>query len=80
MSILKNIFILIVIIINFGCNKNPTQLEFELREDLSETEFKEAILGKWESAYEKQYLMLLDQTQQYPPEFPDMSRRTICYF
>ena len=45
--------ILIVLIFSFGCDKSPNQIDqIEYREDLSESEFKEAIIGKWESVYE----------------------------
>lgn len=47
-------FILIMLIFCLGCHKTPTQVDqIELREGLSASEFKEAIIGKWQSVYEK---------------------------
>ena len=53
------IFILIVLIFCFSCNKTPNdsqefQSQIKLKDDLSETEFKKAIVGKWESVFEAQ--------------------------
>ncbi len=48
--------ILVMLIVCLGCHKTPTRIDqIELlKEDLSESEFKEAIFGKWKSVYEKQ--------------------------
>jgi hypothetical protein len=46
-------FILVMFIVCLGCHKTPTQVDqIKLREGLSASEFKEAIIGKWKSVYE----------------------------
>jgi len=48
-----NNLILTVLIFCLSCHNTPTQVEqIELREDLSEAEFKKAIIGNWQSVYE----------------------------
>ncbi len=47
--------ILIALIFSFSCDKIPNQInQIEYRENLSGSEFKEAIIGKWESVYKMQ--------------------------
>lgn len=61
-------FILIILIFFLSCHKTPTQVDqIELREGLSEFEFKEAIIGKWKSVHEipgKQNIEYLELTSQ----------------
>ena len=53
MKLIKFKFFLIVFMICLGCHTTPTQVEqIELRSDFSESEFKEAIIGEWQSVYE----------------------------
>lgn len=52
---MKTLFILGFAYINLciSCGKNPIEgSEIELREDLTEEEFRQAILGEWQSVYE----------------------------
>ena len=54
MNELMSKFCLAALVLGLGCTETPTQFEQpELREDFSEAEFKEAIIGKWQSVYEK---------------------------
>jgi len=68
MNIKKFIVILIALIFYESCHKTPTQIDqIELREGLSASEFKEAIIGKWQSVYEipgKQNIEYLELTRQ----------------
>ncbi len=61
-------FVLIMLILCLNCHRTPTQVDqIELREDFSESEFKEAIIGKWESVFEipgKQNIGYLELTRQ----------------
>ena len=60
-------FTLIMLIFCLCCHKTPTQIDqIELREDLSESEFKKAIIGKRQSVYEipgKQNVEYLELTR-----------------
>src|SRR3990172_9161392 len=53
----KTRLILIVLMFYFGCDKTPnfTDTGVELKSDFSVTEFKNAIIGKWQSVYEKAF-------------------------
>lgn len=61
-------FILIILIFSLDCCRTPTEVnQTELREGLSESEFRAAILGKWESVFEhpgKQNVAYLELTCQ----------------
>lgn len=47
------IFCFVCINLCLSCgNDSPEETEIELREDLNEGEFKQAILGEWQSVYE----------------------------
>lgn len=47
------IFSVICISLNYSCgNDSPEETEIELRDDLTEEEFKQAILGEWQSVFE----------------------------
>jgi hypothetical protein len=60
MVVTKFIFLLLAILFNMSCKNTPNQTNspeafapIELREDLSESEFKKAIIGQWQSVFEK---------------------------
>lgn len=53
MKLKKICYVLVMLIFFLGCHKTPNAVDqIELREDLSESEFKTALIGKWQSVYE----------------------------
>ena len=69
----KTIHVIITLLfLSLGCDKTPNdnqaqQNQIELREDFSASEFKEAIVGKWHSVWERpgeEYVKYLELHQQ----------------
>ena len=52
MNLTKSKIYLFGLIICLCCNNEPISTKVELRSDFSESEFKNAIIGKWKSVYE----------------------------
>jgi len=59
-----SIIILLLIITVSGCFKAPT--EIEIKDDLSESDFKKALIGKWESVYQREGHENVERLEVFP--------------